>query len=101
MLVLGRGGEGDALERGGCFFGPRFDVDGLGCLGRGQRGAVGEKVEGHCLGTFAWGVFERCVEGSDEVLLEFRGFVELWNGMGSRGGGGEEDKEREEEGRDS
>ena len=41
------------------------------------------------------------MEGSDEVLLEFRGFVELWNGMGSRGGGGEEDKERDEEGRDS
>ena len=41
------------------------------------------------------------MEGSDEVLLEFRDFVELWNGMGSRGGGGEEDKEREEQGRDS
>ena len=40
------------------------------------------------------------MERSDEVLLEFRGFVELWNGMGSRGGG-EEDKEREEQGRDS
>ena len=27
------------------------------------------------------------MEGSDEVLLEFRGFVELWNGMACRGGG--------------